>query len=122
MYIYEIDVLIISSDIFANRYEFETRAGGSFFWHSHVDLQRGDGVFGSLVVRKPRSSDRNGHLYDHDLPEHEILVWDWLSDLSLSVFLKHHHSDGTNKPPGILVNGKGLPPGFFSKVGENEVK
>ena len=64
----------------------------------------------------------NSKLYDYDLPEHEILVWDWLEDLSLTVFLKHHHANGDNKPRGILVNGKGLPRGFYDKIGQNEVK
>ncbi|CAG7734684.1 unnamed protein product, partial [Allacma fusca] len=98
-------------------YEFETPIGGSYFWHSHAGFQRGDGVFGSLVVRKPAEKEpfgpSNQALYDFDLPEHEILIWDWLADLSLPVFLNHHHSNGDNKPRGVLINGRGIPPGYF---------
>ncbi len=60
-------------------------------------------------------------IYNHDLPEHEIIIWDWLADLSLSNFLNHHHADGDNKPRGILINGKGLPPDFFVDFADNEV-
>lgn len=96
--------------------------GGTFFWHSHAGFQRGDGIFGSLVVRKPVEKELNKKLFDFDLPEHEILIWDWLADLSLSTFLNHHHADGDNKPRGVLINGKGIPPGYFDDFGANEVR
>ncbi|OXA57027.1 L-ascorbate oxidase [Folsomia candida] len=99
------------------RYEFEVPLGGSYFWHSHAGFQRGDGIFGSLVVRQPK---KNNSLYDFDLPEHELLIWDWLADLSLPVFLSHHHADGDNKPRGVLINGRGFPPGFFKDFGDHE--
>ncbi|ODN01041.1 L-ascorbate oxidase, partial [Orchesella cincta] len=100
------------------RYEFDVPIGGTYYWHSHAGFQRGDGVFGSLIVREPK--DKKLVIYDHDLPEHEIIIWDWLASLSLSNFLNHHHADGDNKPRGVLINGKGLPPGFFDDFSENE--
>jgi len=100
------------------RYEFEVPLGGTYFWHSHAGFQRGDGIFGSLIVRQPKKENT---LYDYDLPEHEVLIWDWLADLSLPVFLNHHHANGDNKPRGVLINGRGLPPGFFDDFAQNEV-
>lgn len=101
------------------RYEFDVPNAGTYYWHSHAGFQRGDGIFGSLVVREPK--DTQMVIYNHDLPEHEIIIWDWLADLSLSNFLNHHHADGDNKPRGILINGKGLPPDFFVDFTDNEV-
>lgn len=101
------------------RYEFDVPLAGTYYWHSHAGFQRGDGVFGSLIVREPQG--KKIQLYDHDLPEHEIIIWDWLADLSLANFLNHHHADGDNKPRGVLINGRGLPPGFFDDFAENEV-
>ncbi len=34
--------------------------------------QRADGLFGAIVVRDP--ADVNADIYDHDLPEHVIVV------------------------------------------------
>jgi len=93
---------------------------GTHFWHSHAGFQRGDGIFGSLIVREP-IDENSTMLYEFDLPEHEIIIWDWLEGLSGPVFLNHHHASGDNKPRGVLINGKGIPPGFFDDFGSNEV-
>lgn len=85
------------------RYEFDVPIGGSYYWHSHSAFQRGDGLFGSLIVRKPKEKETHARLYDFDLPEHEIMIWDWLGDMSLPVFLKHHHSNGDNKPRTLAI-------------------
>lgn len=36
-----------------------------------------------------------------------MIVMDWTHNLGISVFTSHHHSNGTNKPPSLLVNGRG---------------
>lgn len=107
---------------FCYRYEFEVPLPGTYYWHSHAGFQRGDGIFGSLIVREPKETSKAQVIYDHDLPEHELIIWDWLADLSLSNFLNHHHADGDNKPRGVLINGRGIPPGFFDDFEANEVK
>nr|AQY62684.1 laccase 1 [Bemisia tabaci] len=89
------------------KYVFLASTPGTHFWHSHSGSQRGDGMFGGLIIRRPRSEDPHRRLYDHDLPEHVMTVMDWHHQMGTATFLEHHHSNGTNKPNNILVNGKG---------------
>jgi hypothetical protein len=44
-------------------------------YHGHASSQRGDGVLGSLIVRKKH--DIEDHLYDKDLKEHVMVLFDW---------------------------------------------
>ncbi|GFO06483.1 multicopper oxidase [Plakobranchus ocellatus] len=89
-------------------YVFKADTPGTHFWHAHSGLQRGDGLYGNLVIR--RFPDREPHilLYDYDLPQHTLVVHDWWNRDIASTFAQHHHSDGTNKPDSLLINGKGL--------------
>jgi FtsP/CotA-like multicopper oxidase with cupredoxin domain len=49
---------------------------GTFWWHAHSQVQRGDGMFGGLVVHKPIAIDDEKKTYDY---EHDVLVMvgDW---------------------------------------------
>ncbi|XP_002057875.2 uncharacterized protein Mco1 [Drosophila virilis] len=89
------------------RYSFPADNPGTHFWHSHTGMQRGDGVFGSLIIRRPKNSEPHGGLYDFDLSEHVLVVQDWIHDTGASIFAYHHHSRGDNKPHNILINGRG---------------
>ena len=42
-------------------------------------LQKLDGIQGSIVVRKPKSTDLNGDTYDLDVPDHTLLILDWIN-------------------------------------------
>ena len=75
--------------IFTRR--FKADPVGTHFWHSHSGLQRADGLYGALVVREP--DDPSGALYDHDLPDHVILIQDWMLMLAQTMFTGHHHSN-----------------------------
>ncbi|XP_044007229.1 L-ascorbate oxidase-like isoform X2 [Aphidius gifuensis] len=87
------------------RYHYPAATPGTHFWHSHSGFQRSDGVFGSLIVRIPKDKDPFNDLYDFD--EHTIIILDWDHESGVDKFLAHHHSDGDNKPPTLLVNGLG---------------
>ncbi|XP_073832591.1 multicopper oxidase 1 [Musca autumnalis] len=89
------------------RYTFWADNVGTHFWHSHTGMQRGDGVFGALIIKRPRNEDPHGHLYDFDLSEHTMIVQDWVHVPGVSMFASHHHSNGDNKPLNLLLNGKG---------------
>lgn len=39
-----------------------------------------------------------------------MLVSDWLAELGVAKFVAHHHDDGDNKPPSMIINGKGRIP------------
>ncbi|XP_036321487.1 uncharacterized protein LOC118735681 [Rhagoletis pomonella] len=89
------------------RYRFRADNPGTHFWHSHTGMQRGDGVFGALIVRRPRANEAHAHLYDFDLSEHKMILQDWVHTPGVSIFASHHHSRGDNKPVNLLVNGRG---------------
>jgi hypothetical protein len=42
-------------------------------------LQKLDGIQGNLVIRTPQSTDRNGNTYDVDVPEHTLMILDWMN-------------------------------------------
>ncbi|KFB43437.1 laccase 1 [Anopheles sinensis] len=96
------------------RYTFRADNPGTHFWHSHTGMQRGDGAFGALIIR--RDNDIQQLLYDEDLSEHVITVQDWGHEQGVSLFAAHHHSTGDNKPPNLLINGRGKYFQRFSKI------
>lgn len=87
------------------RYNFNAENAGTHFWHSHLGMQRGDGIYGALIVRNPEEIHEN--LYDFDMSEHTMITNDWTHLPATSVFTAHHHGRGSNKPPNILINGRG---------------
>ncbi|XP_041972453.1 laccase-4-like [Aricia agestis] len=89
------------------RYQFNATHSGTHFWHSHSGMQRADGAAGALIIRKPKSQDPHGDMYDYDKSDHVMIVTDWIHELSVGMFTDHHHSRGDNKPPTLLVNGVG---------------
>ncbi|KAJ1521928.1 hypothetical protein ONE63_002262 [Megalurothrips usitatus] len=92
----------------AFRYSFRADTAGTHFWHSHTGCQRADGAVGLLTVRVPRALDPHAALYDRDLPEHGVLMWDWTHTPAASKFLAHHHAGDDNKADSVLINGKGV--------------
>ncbi|CAH2239675.1 laccase-2-like [Pararge aegeria] len=89
------------------RYQFNATHSGTHFWHSHSGMQRADGAAGAFVIRKPKSQDPFGEMYDYDRSEHVMIVTDWIHQMSVGMFTDHHHSSGDNKPPTLLINGVG---------------
>ncbi|KOC68923.1 Laccase-4 [Habropoda laboriosa] len=96
------------------RYDYTATEAGTHFWHSHLGFQRGDGVYGALIIRVPPKVNWHYDLYDID--EHTILISDWTHELGIDKFLSHHHAGGDNKPPNLLINGFGRYDGDTSAV------
>lgn len=72
-------------------YRFQATQYGSTWYHSHIILQYGDGLQGSLIINGPATAD-----YDHDLGM--IHLTDW------------NHAKTTQQVwEGILANGGGPP-------------
>ncbi|XP_055883560.1 uncharacterized protein LOC129925978 [Biomphalaria glabrata] len=88
-------------------YRFTANNPGTHFWHAHAGVQRADGLFGSLVIRRPPSREPQYLLYDYDLTDHVIIVNDWLAEMTVNRFAAHHHDSGDNKPELMLINGRG---------------
>ncbi|CAH1780992.1 unnamed protein product [Owenia fusiformis] len=89
------------------QYKFKADYRGTHFYHGHSGLQRADGIFGPLIVREENASDAHSGNYDYDLPEHVVMVTDWLVEMTVNRFTAHHNDDGDNKPKSMLINGKG---------------
>ena len=87
------------------RYNFNAENQGTHFWHSHIGMQRGDGVYGALIVKI--DNDPQESFYDFDMSEHLVLTNDWTHMPATAVFTSHYHGKGDNKPGSILVNGRG---------------
>ncbi|XP_021367995.1 laccase-1-like isoform X1 [Mizuhopecten yessoensis] len=95
------------------QYRFKVSDPGTHFWHGHFGLHRADGIFGAFVVRQAAEHELQHGLYDYDLPEHTILINDWLLELTLNRFANHHQAYGDNKPGSMLINGKGAHRVFY---------
>nr|XP_012152944.1 PREDICTED: laccase-1-like isoform X2 [Megachile rotundata]XP_012152945.1 PREDICTED: laccase-1-like isoform X2 [Megachile rotundata] len=98
------------------RYDYIATEAGTHFWHSHSGFQRGDGVFGALIVRVPPKINWHYRLYDID--QHTMILSDWTHELGIDKFLDHHHATGDNKPPNLLINGFGR---FAPLRNENDI-
>jgi L-ascorbate oxidase len=75
---------------------------GTHWWHSHMNLQRGDGVFGALVVRQYEKDNAHKELYDFDVSQHIIVINDWINGTSVENF-----RISFNLATGLLINGRG---------------
>ncbi|KAJ8303182.1 hypothetical protein KUTeg_019578 [Tegillarca granosa] len=80
--------------------------------HWHGVLQEGsphmDGV--SMLTQCPihtHTRFQYNRFYDYDLPEHSIVVNDWLAEMSSTRFAGHHHAMTDHAPHSILINGHG---------------
>lgn len=77
---------------------------GTFWYHAHEQVQRGDGLYGGLVVHDPSATD------DAVLDERLLLVGDWYHRTAEEAltFYMHPGSFGNEPvPDSILLNGQG---------------
>ncbi|KAL8625054.1 hypothetical protein ACOMHN_012063 [Nucella lapillus] len=99
-------------------YRFNATTPGTHFWHAHLGLQRADGLFGHFVIRQTSAREVHAGEYDEDLPEHAMVVNDWMVEMVAARFAHKHHGRGDNKPRAILVNGKGSLDPVINEAGE----
>ncbi|XP_069677181.1 uncharacterized protein [Periplaneta americana] len=96
---------ILEGDTF--RYDFVASNEGTHYWHSHDGMQKLDGLQGRLVVRVVHQYDENGAMYDYDLPEHVIIMQDWMDDTADNHFPGLTGVDKGQYPKAILLTGIG---------------
>ncbi|KAK8720077.1 hypothetical protein OTU49_013595, partial [Cherax quadricarinatus] len=89
------------------RYSFYVPDAGTYYYHSHAEFQRGDGLYGGIIVRQPPGEDPNYNTYDFDLPQHTILVQDWMHKPTIEKFIHMAYGNGSESPESMLVNGRG---------------
>ncbi|KAL5012009.1 hypothetical protein ScPMuIL_010560 [Solemya velum] len=88
------------------QYRFPAVQSGTHFYHSHAGINRADGMYGAMVIRE--ANDIHENKYDFDLPEHSIVVNDWLKELAVERFFCHILGTGCSDIPlAILVQGHG---------------
>ncbi|KAI6762518.1 hypothetical protein HG530_008498 [Fusarium avenaceum] len=76
---------------------------GTFWWHSHSDVQRADGLWGGLVVHSPDETDQPPE-------DHLIMISDWFHRNQtevLSWFADASSRGNEPVPDSLLVNGQG---------------
>jgi L-ascorbate oxidase len=69
-----------------------------------------DGVFGSLIIRQPNKTNIQASLYDHDLPEHVIIINDWFERPLQDLYASFLHDQNYFLVNSILINGRGKAP------------
>ena len=72
-------------------------------------LQKLDGIQGNLVIRTPKSTDRNGNTYDVDVTDHTLMILDWMKTTaeirfqgSYKVYPDENQSLSFSKAEGVL--------------------
>ncbi|TVY84216.1 Oxidoreductase ptaE [Lachnellula suecica] len=100
---------ITSGKTFKYEFDVDENQSGTFWWHAHSQVQRGDGMYGGLVVHKPSQQytelDRIG-------PEGDILllVGDWYhrsADQVLAWYMSTRGFGNEPVPDSLLINGAG---------------
>jgi FtsP/CotA-like multicopper oxidase with cupredoxin domain len=61
---------------FTYEFEIEQTTSGTFWWHAHSQVQRGDGMYGGLVVHKPANDETEMSQYGYE-NEVLLLIGDW---------------------------------------------
>ncbi|KAE9405272.1 laccase [Gymnopus androsaceus JB14] len=83
-------------------YDFGVRdQAGTFWYHSHLSVQYGDGLRGPIVVYD--HDDPHRHRYDVDDESTVITLADWYHETSLQLLSGH----GQPSADATLINGKG---------------
>lgn len=88
------------------RYSFWATEAGTQFYHSHSGHHKINGQYGALIVREHYFESAQSSQYDFDLPEHYILISDWMHNYGEQLF-PGLPSTGGIFPDSLLINGRG---------------
>lgn len=98
---------IISRKSFLYDFQIADDQAGTFWYHSHSELQRADGLYGGLIVHQPAESPQLASLEDHDAL---LMIGDWYHRPAAKVQASYvsYKSWGLEPvPDSILLNGQG---------------
>lgn len=87
------------------RYNFPVNQSGTYFYHAHHGVQRGNGISGPLIIRNIISATLNAASYDYDLPQNHVTIFDWNADLAEE--MSPGYSANIDFPQSLLINGRG---------------
>ncbi|KAF8854167.1 hypothetical protein BDZ45DRAFT_716300 [Acephala macrosclerotiorum] len=101
---------IPAEEEFKYRFELSSSQAGTFWYHSHSELQRSDGLYGGLVIHKPITEiDVESEIYNYD-HEQLLLIGDWYHRSAVDVqasYLTFMSSGHEPVPDSLLINGLG---------------
>ncbi|XP_014215268.1 laccase-3-like [Copidosoma floridanum] len=87
------------------QYTFRALVSGTYFWHSHIGVQRADGLYGPLIIHPlPRN---NRHRYVYECDDHHMIINDWMQMDGEAGTIKQYYDEIGVDPTTILVNGLG---------------
>lgn len=89
------------------RYQFRANNAGTHFWHSHVALQKVDGLAGPLIVRRPKNQEPYNHIWDHDELDNVIMFTDLIHDSAEDRFPGTSLCKSGQLPDSFFINGLG---------------
>lgn len=88
-------------------YNFTADTPGTHMWHAHIGFQEADGVFGTMIVRRPVSKEPHSDLYDEDRSEHSMIVWHWFGSSAREVLTISKYNGLRSRGEGLIINGLG---------------
>ncbi|KUJ18466.1 uncharacterized protein LY89DRAFT_582403 [Mollisia scopiformis] len=82
---------------------------GTFWWHAHSQVQRGDGMYGGLIVHQPLSVKDEAQTYGYE-SDVLLMIGDWYHRSAEEVLAWYTSTRGFGNEPvpdSLLVNGAG---------------
>jgi FtsP/CotA-like multicopper oxidase with cupredoxin domain len=67
---------ISNGTTFTYGFDVDEDQSGTFWWHAHSQVQRGDGMYGGLVIHQPSAVDREKAIESNE-KEVLLLIGDW---------------------------------------------
>ncbi|KAK4636222.1 Laccase-1 [Fulvia fulva] len=104
---------IAANASYTYRLQVSPEVHGTFWYYSQAEMQRGDGLFGTLVVHEPRKDLDEDSRPPPDLNIQEdqlLLINDWYHQPSSDVLAAYRDGeffDAAPPPDSILLNGRG---------------
>ncbi|RDL29994.1 uncharacterized protein BP5553_10621 [Venustampulla echinocandica] len=97
------------SRTFSYEFDIDQDQHGTFWWHAHSEVQRGDGMYGGLVVHRPSAgkTEMEEYGYERDVL---LLIGDWYHRTAGEVLDWYTSVRGFGNEPvpdSLLVNGVG---------------
>jgi FtsP/CotA-like multicopper oxidase with cupredoxin domain len=96
-------------DSFRYRFQISEDQAGTFWYHSHEELQRADGLYGALIVHQPKPDDSSQLEPKYD-EERVLVVNDWYHRPAKELLAWYMSAGSYGMEPAadsILVNGIG---------------
>lgn len=84
-----------------------SRKYNKLFLTSHAGHHKTNGEIGAIIVRQPKRNEKHHDEYDDDLPQHHIVISDWMDTHAEQYVPGLRQTDGV-LPDNLLLNGRGI--------------